>query len=169
MVPNHPMLVQAFGAMACVEMASGFVCRIHIHTNTQRFLLSEPSGQETQQLRRCPISSTLRNDVDPLQLSVAVITLREMARDKADKGTIFQRNINNARHQRLLRMQLAVHVTRDARYPAFLCSTFRSPDASHGNNVGFVRLSVLHSAHGGVSITHAKTPLPCPRTAGTTY
>src|SRR5438477_6790135 len=98
------------GPMACVEMSRDSIGGIHIHTDSQRFLLSKPSCQETQQLRRYPISSAPGNDVDPLQLSIAVITLREMARDKTDNGTIFQRNIDNARRQRLLRMQLAVHI-----------------------------------------------------------
>src|SRR5437867_11570732 len=111
--------------MPCVELARDDIRRIHVYTDSRCFLFKKPSGKQTQQLRRCPISSMLWNDIDPFQLSLTVIAPREVACNKASKRTTLPCNKNDARHQCLPGMQFAVHVSRDALYPVLFSSPHR--------------------------------------------
>src|SRR5690348_18048913 len=71
--------------------------------------------------------------------------------DKTRYQIIFQRDINDPRHHRLLRMQLAVYITGDSGRPILFGPPLCCPDPSNGSNVGWFRLSIANDAHGKTS------------------
>src|SRR5438552_3259104 len=91
----------------------------------------------------------LRNDVDPLQLSVARIAACEMPRNEPHPRFAVDRDVNDTRHQRLLRMVFSGQVPRDA-VPLELLSLAPSrPHVRQGRDIGWLNLSVAHRGHFG--------------------
>src|SRR6185437_1249720 len=93
-------------------------------------------------------SATRRDDIDPLQLSVASVATRQVPRDKTNDSSVLQRDVSDARRQRILRMEFTVHVTRNANPPILFLFPIIGADMRHCRDVEFVGKSVKHSVHG---------------------
>lgn len=72
------MLVQIDCSVTAVKRAGCIIA--DIDADAPRIMLEKPRGQQSEQLRRDVIAALIRDDVNPLQLSLTVEAASEMAR-----------------------------------------------------------------------------------------
>lgn len=144
-VPNQPVLIQRLSAVPTVKAQCAGIGRFHIDANANRFLLNKPTCQEAKQFRCSSASATLSSNIDPLQFSIARVAAGEMSTDKANHGMAFRSHINDTGHQRLLRMEFAVQIPRNAGNPVSLRFPLPGSDSRQGGNVRKFDQSIKHS------------------------
>jgi len=94
-IPQEPVIVEVSGSATGVEPSCGDICRFHVYTNTTRLFLQKPSCKKTEQLNRDPTATSLRDDIDPLELSLTSEPLSEMTGDQTDDRSPFGRNVED--------------------------------------------------------------------------
>ncbi len=83
-IPDHPVRSQVGSAGLAIEAPCDFIRGLHVNTHTARVVGDEPLGQSVQQLLGYAATLVLRANRNPLQLSAATKTAREMSRDESD-------------------------------------------------------------------------------------
>src|SRR5947208_2275439 len=86
----------------------------------------------------------VRRHAHSRQLSIAVEAAREVAGNESDECITFFGDIHRALHERLLRVQFAVHISGDAVAPIFFRSPVCGPNMCHFGNVEGVSFAVDH-------------------------
>ena len=82
-VPYQPVLVQILGAVPPVELAGVFVP--DVYANSMRALFQEPFCKATQQFCGDMAVPALGNDIDPLQLAIAIESTGQASGDMPDR------------------------------------------------------------------------------------
>jgi hypothetical protein len=90
--------------MSAVEAPGSNVGWVNVHADAQRLLTDEPFRHQPEQDRGDAALPVLRDNVDPLELAVALKASRQMAGDEGQHCLSLEGNIGHARQQRVLRM-----------------------------------------------------------------
>jgi hypothetical protein len=98
----------------------------------------------TKQFGCDPGTSPFRDDTDPLQLALAAIATRKMARGEADDRSLLDCDVTDSRWQGVLWIKGAVEIAGDAVYLVLVFAPFASSDASDGGDVDLYELSIEH-------------------------
>src|SRR5205814_1026404 len=108
---------------------------IHIDANAPCLAPLEPRRERPQQITGHATAASFFDDIQPFQLTVATEASREMSRDETDNVLPVFGDENRPRRQRMLRVQLAAHVSADAVLPILLSAPHRGTDTSEPPDV----------------------------------
>jgi hypothetical protein len=143
-VPHQPVIVEYLCPVPRIEGPSYGVARFDIHAYPKCRAGNEPTSHQPEQLRSHSASSRFRDDVDPLQFSVAGIPSREMPGGKGDKDVNVNRHVTRSRCACVLRIQLTCEVSGDSSFPILWLTPFACTNTSHGDDVIRFCWSVKH-------------------------
>lgn len=120
--------------MLVVEGASDRVAGVD--ADTKGVLLLEPLGQRAEESAGNSLPATVLDGVDPLEFGVALVAMREMARDKTHDLLSVDGNEGCSGGKRFLGRVGSVEVARDAVLPVGFGLPALRADGSHCWNVG---------------------------------